>query len=54
MWSFDLETGSQTRLPDLPHGRANFLSFTIGDFIYVFSGEQSEDMVGNDQDTGAR
>lgn len=54
MWSFDLKTGSKTRWPDLPYGRANFISFAIGDFIYVFSGQQSVDMIGNAQDTGAR
>lgn len=54
MWSFDLKTGSKTRWPDLPYGRANFISFAIGDFIYIFSGQQSVDMIGNAQDTGAR
>lgn len=54
MWSYDLNTGSGTRLPDLAYGRANCISIAVGDFIYVFGGRQDVDMCGYAQDTSAR
>lgn len=54
MWSYDLKTGIETRLPDLLTGRANFTPIIVDDYIYVFGGSEEVDICGNEQNTFAR